>query len=122
MNRSPVRRVRINSIAIGPPNAAVVVPVYRPRLEIEISHFSASVYDITGNLWWPSRAIFLLVFILGGKPPYRAQIRVSLEWPMWLWMDSEYITARRTKYQISREACCGHSLSSMFLATATVHW
>jgi hypothetical protein len=29
-------------------------------LETVIRHFSASVYDITENLWWPARAIFLL--------------------------------------------------------------
>ena len=34
------------------------VPVNRPRLEIEISHFSPSVYDITQNLWWLARPIF----------------------------------------------------------------
>src|SRR5579862_3505310 len=69
MKRSPVRRVRINSIAIGPPNAAVVVPVYRPRLEIEISHFSASVYDITGNLWWPVARHFSLSIHFRRKAP-----------------------------------------------------
>jgi hypothetical protein len=81
-------------------------------LETVIRHFSASVYDITENLWWRSRAIFLLyLFILAGKPPSRSQTGVSLEQLMWLWMDSGYITGRRTKYQTSREACCRQSLS-----------
>src|SRR5580692_6455892 len=41
-------------------------------------------------------------------------MRVSLEGLMWLWMDSGYITARRTKYEISREACVANHYRQCF--------
>lgn len=113
MKRSPVRRVRINSIAIGPPNAVIVVPVYRPRSEIEIRHFSPSVYDITENLWWLARPIFSSIHS-GPKAPVLSRDEGFVGMADVAMDGSGYITARRTKYQISREAYCRQSPSSMF--------